>query len=130
MRPVCQTCLSATLLVAGCASAVPAAPASNLTQQARVEVPTTQPGTLGIGDRLDIIVITAPELSREVEVGADGTIAIAYSGPVMARGRTLAELADALAEALAGELRDPRVDVLRQAPETAPPCPCAPDDAP
>ena len=114
-------CLLVMLSLAACVSAPIAAPT--------VSAIAVEPAAnVAIGDRLDVIVYSAPELSRTVEVAPDGTIAIAYSGPVAAAGKTPAAIAEALSAALSGELRDPRVDVLKVV--SPPPCSCdVPADA-
>lgn len=66
---------------------------------------------LGIGDRLNIHVPGAPELSQISSIGEDGQIVFSYIGPVLARGRTTEELAEALTSALSRELRAPAVEV-------------------
>lgn len=70
------------------------------------------PGLLAPGDRVEVTVHTAPELSRELIVGSDGLVSFPLAGPVMAMARTPAELAMALRAALASELIDPDLDVV------------------
>ena len=45
--------------------------------------------TLTPGDQLDIVVSSAPELSRTLTVGPDGRVVMPMSRPIMAAGRTL-----------------------------------------
>jgi protein involved in polysaccharide export with SLBB domain len=63
------------------------------------------------GDEVDVTVISAPELSRQVRVGADGRIFLPFAGPIVAADRSVADLQDALTTAYAAELRDPLVEV-------------------
>jgi protein involved in polysaccharide export with SLBB domain len=70
------------------------------------------PYLLAPGDRLEVTVHTAPELSQELVVAPDGLVSMPLAGPVMAMGRTPDELAAALRDALASELIDPDLDVV------------------
>lgn len=68
------------------------------------------------GDQIDIATPTAPELSRSVTVGPDGRVAMPLVGSVMAADRTVNELQTTLAQAYAGQLVRPIVEVsLKQA---------------
>ncbi len=67
---------------------------------------------LGPGDRIEVIVHTAPELSRELVVGPDGIVSMPLAGPVMAMARTPEELAASLRAALATELINPELEVM------------------
>ena len=71
--------------------------------------------TLYPGDQLDIVVSSAPELSRTLTVGPDGRIVMPMSGPVMAAGRTFEQVRTALQGELAKQLRDPTVAVSPRA---------------
>lgn len=66
---------------------------------------------LAPGDRIEISVRTAPELSREIVIAPDGRIHMPLAGTVMATALTVDELALVLSEALASELINPAVDV-------------------
>jgi polysaccharide export outer membrane protein len=59
------------------------------------------------GDTFRIDVRTAPELSGELTIAPDGTIALPTIGPVTASGRTVRELQNQIEEIYANELRDP-----------------------
>lgn len=67
------------------------------------------------GDQLDIVVSSAPEMSRTLTVGPDGRIAMPMVTPIMAAGRTLPEVQIALRAALATQLRDPSIAVTPRA---------------
>ncbi|MCF6329134.1 MAG: polysaccharide export protein [Henriciella sp.] len=67
---------------------------------------------LAPGDELDIIVHTAPELSRTVIIGPDGRFRMPYSGPITASARTVENVRTAVQVAMASELKDPDIDVL------------------
>ena len=66
-------------------------------------------------DQLDIVVASAPELSRTLTVGPDGRIVMPMSRPVMAAGRSFVELQSLLRAELAKQLRDPTVAVTPRA---------------
>lgn len=67
------------------------------------------------GDQLDIVVGSAPELSRTLTVGPDGRVVMPMSQPIMAAGRTFTDLQTALTAELGTQLRDPRVSVTPRA---------------
>ncbi len=67
---------------------------------------------LAPGDTLEVVVHSAPELSRAVTVAPDGRIELPLAGGVRAAARTTGEVRSALMQALARELRDPDLDVL------------------
>lgn len=67
---------------------------------------------LAPGDQLEVIVHTAPELTRTVTIGPDGRFRMPYSGPITAAARTVDEVRSGVQTALASELRDPDIDVL------------------
>lgn len=67
---------------------------------------------LAPGDRIEIIVHTAPELSRELVVAPDGRIRMPLAGTVMAMALTPEELAAVLQDLLSNELIDPDLDVV------------------
>jgi protein involved in polysaccharide export with SLBB domain len=70
---------------------------------------------LSPGDQLDIVVGSAPELSRTLTVGPDGRVVMPMSQPIMAAGRTFSDLQTALTSELGQQLRDPRVSVTPRA---------------
>ena len=103
-RPVPALVALLVALLGACASQpVPAETASNL---------PAIPYLLAPGDRIEVTVHTAPELSGELIVGPDGLVSLPLAGPVMAMARTPDELATALSAALASELIDPDLDVV------------------
>jgi polysaccharide biosynthesis/export protein len=62
------------------------------------------------GDLLDVTVFAAPELSRIVRVGSDGTISLPLLGPLQAMGRSPHELEIAVQDTLRRTyMRDPKV---------------------
>jgi protein involved in polysaccharide export with SLBB domain len=67
---------------------------------------------LAPGDKIEVIVHTAPELSRELVVAPDGKVRMPLAGAVMAMARTPDELAADLQVALGGELIDPDLDII------------------
>lgn len=71
-----------------------------------------RPALIGPLDTVQVDVFNVPELSREVQVDASGSIAMPLVGTVDARGRTAAELGQAIETALRGRyLRNPEVTV-------------------
>ena len=71
--------------------------------------------TLVPGDQLDIVVSSAPELSRTLTVGPDGRVVMPMSRPVMAAGRTFQQVQSQISAELAKQLRDPRITVTPRA---------------
>lgn len=71
--------------------------------------------TLYPGDQIDIVVNSAPELSRTLTIGPDGRINMPMAKPVMAAGRTMEQVEAALTAQLAAQLVDPRVVVTPRA---------------
>jgi protein involved in polysaccharide export with SLBB domain len=63
------------------------------------------------GDEIEIIVFSAPELTRTVTVAPDGRIALPLIGAVRAADLTSNELHDALVAAYASQLRTPELSV-------------------
>ncbi|HVJ55491.1 MAG TPA: polysaccharide biosynthesis/export family protein [Aliidongia sp.] len=67
---------------------------------------------LGPGDKLSLIVFGVKDLSVEVEVAAEGTIAIPLVDNVQAAGLTVNELAEAVRKKLTpGYVLDPKVTI-------------------
>ena len=67
------------------------------------------------GDQLDIVVSSAPELSRSITVGPDGRISMPMVPPFMAAGRTLGHIQNTIRTHLATQLRDPTLTVTPRA---------------
>ena len=67
---------------------------------------------LAPGDSVDIVVHSAPELSRSVVIAPDGRIRMPLARPVTAIAHTSDEVAASLSAALASELNDPDLDVI------------------
>lgn len=66
-------------------------------------------------DQLDIVVSSAPELSRTLTVGPDGRIVMPMSQPIMAAGRSFVQVQNLLRAELSKQLRDPTVAVTPRA---------------
>ena len=66
-------------------------------------------------DQLDVIVPSAPELSRNLTIGPDGRIIMPMLPPIMAAGKTISQVKDELRAGLAKQLRDPAVAVTPRA---------------
>ncbi|MEP1231268.1 MAG: polysaccharide biosynthesis/export family protein [Litorimonas sp.] len=71
--------------------------------------------TLTPGDQLDIIVSSAPELSRTLTVGPDGRVVMPMARPIMAAGRSFTQLQAELTGELSKQLRDPTLAVTPRA---------------
>ena len=71
--------------------------------------------TLVPGDQLDIVVGSAPELSRTLTVGPDGRIVMPMARPIMAAGRSFTQLQAELTSELSNQLRDPTLAVTPRA---------------
>ncbi len=71
--------------------------------------------TLYPGDQIDIVVSSAPELSRTLTVGPDGRVVMPMSPPVMAAGRTMTQVQNELKAHLAKQLRDPTLSITPRA---------------
>jgi len=67
------------------------------------------------GDQLDIVVSSAPELSRSITIGPDGRISMPMVPPFMAAGRTLGHIQNTIRTHLATQLRDPTLTVTPRA---------------
>ena len=76
------------------------------------ELPANAGFLLAPGDRLEIIVHTAPELSRQSVVDPDGFIHLPGLAPVTASARPVSAVRADLEAALSAELINPRTDVL------------------
>jgi len=71
--------------------------------------------TLHPGDQLDIVVSSAPELSRTLTVGPDGRVVMPMSQSIMAAGRTFGQVQSQLTAELGKQLRDPTIAVTPRA---------------
>lgn len=67
------------------------------------------------GDQIDIVVNSAPELSRTLTVGPHGRIVMPMAEPIMAAGKTMGDVQQALSAHLSKQLVDPRVIVTPRA---------------
>lgn len=70
---------------------------------------------LTAGDQLDIVVSSAPELSRTLTVGPDGRVVMPMTRPIMAAGRTFLQVQHELMAELGKQLRDPTIAVTPRA---------------
>ena len=67
------------------------------------------------GDQIDIVVSSAPELSRTLTVGPDGRIVMPMTDSIMAAGKPMRQVQDEIKFQLAKQLRDPTVSVTPRA---------------
>ncbi len=67
------------------------------------------------GDQLDVVVSSAPELSRTLTVGPDGRVVMPMVRPIMAAGRSFTQLQTTLTSELSKQLRDPTLAVTPRA---------------
>jgi polysaccharide export outer membrane protein len=94
-----------------------AAAAQSATATAPANDQSTSPArpgvfTLGPGDKIRVTVFGELSVNGEYTVGPDGAVSFPLIGAVEARGRTVAELRDALTKKLAaGYILDPRVSI-------------------
>ncbi len=100
------------LLVGACAGKTPAPSAVFPEKEWRHEDGRDAGYLLAPGDELEIIVHTAPELSRTVVIAPDGRFRMPYTGPVTAAARTVEQVRVGLIAAMTSELKDPDLDVL------------------
>ena len=104
--------LLAAALLAACASEPPRTSAAFPSASWPAAALSDAPYLLAPGDKVDVVVHTAPELSRELVVAPDGRVRMPLASPVMAMALTPDELADILRAELASELIDPDLDVI------------------
>jgi|GEM_PF-495739 len=67
------------------------------------------------GDQLDIVVASAPELSRTMTIGPDGRVNMPLVDSIMAAGRPLMQIQNDIKAQLAKQLVDPAVTVTPRA---------------
>lgn len=71
-----------------------------------------RPSLIGPLDTIQVDVFNVPELSREMQVDASGRISMPLAGTIDARGKTAAELGNAIEATLRGRfVRNPEVTV-------------------
>lgn len=63
------------------------------------------------GDKLEVVIPSAPELSRQTQVGPDGRITLGLIGQVMAAYKSVPDLQAQIHDAYADILRDPQIFV-------------------
>ncbi|MBB5281789.1 polysaccharide biosynthesis/export family protein [Pacificimonas flava] len=114
--------LSASVVLAACATRAPIEPNARLTVvEGQSELPAPYRTDLGAPDRISLIgpldtievnVFGVPDLSRQMQVDGSGRIAMPLIGTVDAGGKTASELADNIEQALIGRyVRDPDVTI-------------------
>ena len=121
MRKLSVLALGCALsMLASCASPGPVglAPGIEVAELTSLPAPeatdhgTSGPDRLRPLDRLRIDVFGVPELNREVQVNADGTIMFPFVGPMDVRGLTPAAVAQEIESRLRGDyVRNPEVTV-------------------
>jgi len=89
-------------------------PMAAATMPATAAAPTSQPGKyeylLGPGDKLRIIVFGEVSMSTDYVVAGNGTVSFPLIGTVQASGKTVEQLQDEIASALAdGYIKQPKV---------------------
>lgn len=108
------------LALTGCASsklvdtgAVEIVSATSLPAPTRLDLADgSREHLVGPFDKISVEVYGIPELSRTVQVDANGAIALPLAGQIDALGRSPGELSEMVAERLrGGHVRDPRVTV-------------------
>ena len=67
---------------------------------------------LAPGDRIEIVVHSAQELNRTVQIAPDGQVRLPLIGPQQAACETPESLAEKLQDAYASQLREPSLDVI------------------
>jgi len=96
--------LAACMLLAGCGTTYPAAPATVATDEYNY--------VIGPGDNVNIVVWRNPELSMSVPVRPDGRITTPLVEDLPAIGKSAKTLARDIEKALANYIRDPVVTVV------------------
>ncbi|GAM99019.1 hypothetical protein U91I_02656 [alpha proteobacterium U9-1i] len=96
---------------AGCAATAQIPANAQTAPAAMTYAPETPTYRFFPGDEIEVIVFSAPELSRTVTVGPDGRIALPLIAPVQAADRSAADLHDALIAAYSAQLRAPELSV-------------------
>lgn len=109
------------LLVVGCAGPPALQPGAHLTVASGTELPPptsadlivpARPYLIGPFDQLAVNVFGLPELSQQVQADSSGQISLPLAGTIEASGKTPAQLAESIEEALRGRyIRDPQVTV-------------------
>ena len=66
------------------------------------------------GDQIDMVVQSAPELSRTLTIAPDGRVSIPMAGSIMAAGRTIPWLEQAVRNELAKQLVDPTTAITNR----------------
>jgi polysaccharide export outer membrane protein len=113
--------LAAAVLLSSCARKPPFEPGVHLTLVEATELPAPAVALdaggvpeylVGPHDKLSVNVFGVPELSRDVQVDANGRFSLPLVGSVDAKGLTLAQLAHLVETRLRGRyVRDPQVSI-------------------
>lgn len=99
------------VLASGCT--ITPQPSESFPQQAWLTESASDPAyILAPGDRLELTVYTAPELSREVIVSPDGRLRLPLIEPVAAAGRTPEDVEAVIRTAYGTQLVRPDLDLL------------------
>lgn len=120
MRYVIALAAAAAFLATGCSSTslvgrpdLQIVPGSDLPPPAREDLILQRRSyIIGPFDRVDISVFGVPELTRQIQVDANGRFALPLVGEIEAAGQTPAQLGDLIADRLRGRyVRNPQVAV-------------------
>ncbi|MEC5387229.1 XrtA/PEP-CTERM system exopolysaccharide export protein [Uliginosibacterium sp. H3] len=104
MSALCAMLASLAVLLAGCSTPYPVAPASVATPDYNY--------VIGPGDAVNIVVWRNPELSMSVPVRPDGKITTPLVEDLPASGKSAKTLARDIEKALSNYIRDPVVTVV------------------
>ena len=104
VRARCFLVAVAALVLAGCASRFPEAPASAASPDYKY--------VIGPGDTLNIVVFRYPDLSMTVPVRPDGRMSAPLVEDIVAIGKDPTELAREMERALSKYIREPVVSVV------------------
>lgn len=102
---------TALLLAVGLTSAAPVSAQEAPAPSAMTYTDETPAYRFYPGDEIEIVVFSAPELTRTVIVAPDGRVSLPLLAPVRAADLTAAELQDALITAYSRQLRTPELSV-------------------
>ena len=105
--------LFAILVAVGLTTSVPQSRAQTAQAPAPMAYADTSPTyRFYPGDEIEVMVLSAPELTRTVTVGPDGRISLPLISSVRAADMTAEDLEEALVAAYAQQLRTPEIDVV------------------
>ena len=104
--------LSLALLLGACSSATASRPLQVEPEKIESLRRFRKDYVLAPGDQIEVLVQRYPEVSRVVQIRADGRIALPLLGELQAAGLTFTELSASIAKALSPRLRDVEVNIL------------------